>query len=287
AAGLNFIDIYHRLGNYPSELPFTPGMEGAGVVDAVGPGVTEVKRDDRVTYAMVKGSYTEYAIVPAWRAAPIPDGIGTDEAAAVMLQGTTAHYLAVDTYPLSEKDTALVHAAAGGVGQLLVQMAKTAGARVIGTCSTPEKAALAKAAGADEMILYTEEDFEAKTKELTDGRGVDVVYDSVGQATFLKSLNCLHPRGTMVLFGAASGPVEPINPQILNQKGSLFLTRPSLGHYLAGRAELLARMEEIFGWMTTGKLKVHIDQKFRLSEAAEAHRYMEARQTKGKVLLIP
>ncbi|MFQ5434208.1 MAG: quinone oxidoreductase [Anaerolineae bacterium] len=287
AAGLNFIDIYHRLGNYPSELPFTPGMEGAGVVDAVGPGVTEVKRDDRVTYAMVKGSYTEYAIVPAWRAAPIPDGIGTDEAAAVMLQGTTAHYLAVDTYPLSKKDTALVHAAAGGVGQLLVQMAKTAGARVIGTCSTPEKAALAKAAGADEMILYTEEDFEAKTKELTDGRGVDVVYDSVGQATFLKSLNCLHPRGTMVLFGAASGPVEPINPQILNQKGSLFLTRPSLGHYLAGRAELLARMEEIFGWMTTGKLKVHIDQKFRLSEAAEAHRYMEARQTKGKVLLIP
>lgn len=287
AAGLNFIDIYHRLGNYPSQLPFTPGMEGAGVVDALGPGVTELQPGDRVTYAMVKGAYTEYAIVPAWRAAPIPDGIGTDQAAAVMLQGMTAHYLTHDSYPLSDGDTALVHAAAGGVGQLLVQMAKQRGARVIGTCSTEEKAALAKAAGADEVILYTKDDFEAAAKRLTDDRGVDVVYDSVGQATFLKSLNCLRPRGYMVLYGAASGPVEPIDPQILNQKGSLFLTRPSLGHYLASREELLARMNDIFGWMATGKLHVHIDQKFPLAEAAAAHRYMEARKTKGKVLLIP
>ncbi len=287
AAGLNFIDIYHRLGNYPSDLPFTPGMEGAGVVDALGPGVTALKPGDRVAYAMVKGAYTEYANVPAWRAAPIPDGVGTDQAAAVMLQGTTAHYLAHDVYPLRDKDTALVHAAAGGVGQLLVQMAKQRGARVIGTCSTEEKAALAKAAGADEVILYTEDDFEAATKRLTDGRGVDVVYDSVGQTTFHKSLNCLRPRGYMVLYGAASGPVEPIDPQILNQKGSVFLTRPSLGHYLANREELLTRTNDIFGWMTTGKLKVHIDQKFPLAEAAEAHRYMEARKTKGKVLLIP
>ena len=287
AAGLNFIDVYHRLGRYPLPLPFTPGMEGAGVVDSVGPGVSQVKPGDRVAYAMERGTYAEYALVPAWKAVPIPEGVDSEQAAAVMLQGTTAHYLSHSTYPLGDGDTALVHAAAGGAGQLLVQMAKLRGARVIGTCSTEEKAALARAAGADEVILYTQEDFEAATKRLTGGRGVDVVYDSVGQATFLKGLNCLRPRGTMVLFGAASGPVEPIDAQILSQKGSLFLTRPGLAHYLADREEILARSRDIFGWLASGRLRVRIDQRLPLAEAAEAHRYIEARQTKGKVLLIP
>jgi NADPH2:quinone reductase len=287
AAGLNFIDVYHRLGRYPLPLPFTLGMEGAGVVDSVGPGVSQVKPGDRVAYAMERGTYAEYALVAAWKAVPIPEGVDSQQAAAVMLQGTTAHYLSHSTYPLGDGDTALVHAAAGGTGQLLVQMAKLRGARVIGTCSTEEKAALARAAGADDVILYTQEDFEAATKRLTGGRGVDVVYDSVGQATFLKGLNCLRPRGYMVLFGAASGPPEPIDPQILNQKGSLFLTRPGLSHYLAGREEILARTGDIFDWLASGRLRVRIDQRFPLAEAAEAHRYIEARQTKGKVILIP
>jgi len=287
AAGLNFIDIYHRLGRYPLPLPFTPGMEGAGVVDSVGPGVSQVKSGDRVAYAMERGTYAEYALVPAWKAVPIPEGVDNEQAAAVMLQGTTAHYLSHSTYPLGDGDTALVHAAAGGTGQLLVQMAKLRGARVIGTCSTEEKATLARAAGADEVILYTQEDFEAATKHLTDGRGVDVVYHSVGQATFLKGLNCLRPRGYMVLYGAASGPPEPIDPQLLAQKGSLFLTRPGLGYYLADREEMLARTGDIFGWLASGRLQVRIDQRFPLAEAAEAHRYIEGRQTKGKVLLIP
>ncbi len=287
AAGLNFIDVYHRLGRYPLPLPFTLGMEGAGVVDSVGPGVSQVKPGDRVAYAMERGTYAEYALVAAWKAVPIPEGIDSQQAAAVMLQGTTAHYLSHSTYPLGDGDTALVHAAAGGTGQLLVQMAKLRGARVLGTCSTEEKAALARAAGADEVILYTQEDFVAATKQLTGGRGVDVIYDSVGQATFLKGLDCLRPRGHMVLFGAASGPPEPIDPQILNQKGSLFLTRPGLAHYLADREEMLARSRDIFGWLTSGRLRVRIDKRFPLVEAAEAHRYIEARQTKGKVILIP
>ncbi len=287
AAGLNFIDVYHRLGGYPLPLPFTPGMEGAGVVEAIGPGVTELRPGDRVGYAMQLGSYAEYALVPAWKAVQIPDGLSDEQAAAVMLQGLTAHYLSHGSYPLSSADTALIHAAAGGTGQLLVQMVKIWGARVIATCSTEEKAALAKGAGADEVILYTEEDFEIETKRLTDDRGVDVVYDSVGQATFDKSLNCLRPRGYMVLYGAASGAVEPMDPQILNRKGSLFLTRPSISHYMANREELMSRAGDIFNWMATGKLQVRIDHNFPLAEAADAHRYIEARKTKGKVLLIP
>ena len=287
AAGLNFIDVYHRLGGYPLPMPFTPGMEGAGVVEVVGPGVTELLPGDRVAYAMELGAYAEYALVPAWKAVQIPTSLSNEEAAAVMLQGLTAHYLSHGSYPLSSADTALIHAAAGGTGQLLVQMAKIWGARVIATCSTEEKAALAKEAGADEVILYTEEDFEAMTMRLTDGRGVDVVYDSVGQATFDKSLNCLRPRGYMVLYGAASGAVAPMDPQILNRKGSLFLTRPSISHYMANREELMSRVTDIFNWIASGKLQVRIDQNFSLADAAEAHRYIEARQTKGKVLLIP
>ncbi len=287
AAGLNFIDIYHRTGQYPVPTPFTPGVEGAGVVDAIGPGVSEVKPGDRVAYAMQRGSYAEYAVVPARLLVPIPAGISTQQAAAVMLQGMTAHYLAFSTYPLRAGDTALIHAAAGGVGLLLVQLAKRCRARVIGTVSTEEKAHLAQEAGADEVIRYTEVDFEEEVKRLTAGRGVDVVYDSVGKTTFDKSLNCLRPRGYLVLYGQASGAVPPIDPQILNAKGSLFLTRPSLGHYIADRTELLQRAGDLFRWMQSGELQVRIDRTWPLAEAAEAHRYMEARQTKGKVLLIP
>ena len=287
AAGLNFIDIYHRTGQYPVPTPFTPGVEGAGVVDAIGPGVSEVKPGDRVAYAMQRGSYAEYAVVPARLLVPIPAGISTQQAAAVMLQGMTAHYLAFSTYPLRAGDTALIHAAAGGVGLLLVQLAKRCRARVIGTVSTEEKARLAQEAGADEVIRYTEVDFEEEVKRLTAGRGVDVVYDSVGKTTFDKSLNCLRPRGYLVLYGQASGAVPPIDPQILNAKGSLFLTRPSLGHYIADRTELLQRAGDLFRWMQSGELQVRIDRTWPLAEAAEAHRYMEARQTKGKVLLIP
>ncbi len=287
AAGLNFIDVYHRMGRYPVEPPITPGVEGAGIVDAVGPGVSDLEPGDRVVYAMQMGSYAEYAVVPAWKLVPIPDDIDTQQAAAVMLQGMTAHYLAYSTYPLHPGDTALVHAAAGGVGLLLVQIAKRRGARVIGTVSTEEKARLAREAGADEVILYTQVDFEEETKRLTDGKGVDVVYDSVGKTTFDKSLNCLRPRGYMVLYGQSSGPVPPLDPQVLNAKGSLFLTRPSLGHYAADRAEIMQRAGDLFQWMGAGELKVRIDQTFPLAEADEAHRYLEGRKTKGKVLLIP
>ena len=287
AAGVNFIDIYHRTGLYPGQLPITPGMEGAGVVDALGPGVTEVKMGQRVAYAMQQGAYAEYAVVPAWRLAPIPDQVETRAAAAVMLQGMTAHYLCLSTYPLRPGDTALVHAAAGGTGSLIVQVAKRCGARVIGTVSTEEKARLARVAGADEVVLYTQTDFEAEVKRLTAGRGVDVVYDSVGQTTFDKSLNCLRPRGYMVLFGQSSGPVPPLNPQVLNAKGSLFLTRPFLGHYIPERAEMLSRARDLFDWMAAGALRVQIDRAFPLSQAAEAQRYLEGRQTKGKLLLIP
>jgi NADPH2:quinone reductase len=287
AAGLNFIDVYHRLGRYPLSLPITPGMEAAGVVDAVGPGVTEVQPGQRVAYAMRIGAYAEYAVVPAWMLVPVPDEISTADAAAVMLQGMTAHYLCYSTYPLRAGETALIHAAAGGVGQLLVQIAKGLGARIIATVSTEEKAQIARECGADEVILYTQVDFETEVKRLTNGRGVDVVYDSVGKDTFDRSLNCLRPRGMMVLYGASSGPVPPFDPQILNAKGSLFLTRPSLGPYVATHEELLQRAGDLFQWMQAGDLKVRIDQTFALSAAADAHRYIEGRQTRGKVLLIP
>lgn len=286
ASGVNFIDIYHRKGLYPGKLPLTLGQEGAGTIDALGAGVSDLKPGDQVAYASVQGAYAEYAIVPAARLVPVPSGVALDQAAAVILQGMTAHYLAFSTFALKPGDTALVHAAAGGVGQLLVQIAKRRGARVIGTASAA-KLGLARAAGADEVIGYNEQDFEAEVKRLTDGKGVDVVYDSVGKTTFDKSLNCLRPRGFMVLYGQSSGPVPPLDPQVLNGKGSLFLTRPTLGHYTATRDELLWRAGDLFGWMRAGELQVAIDATFALTDAAEAHRYLEARKTKGKVLLIP
>ncbi len=287
AAGVNFIDIYHRTGQYKGQLPITLGVEAAGVVDAIGPEVTEVQVGDRVAYAMQQGAYAEYAVVPAWKLVALPDTIDARQAAAVMLQGMTAHYLTHSTYPLQSGETALVHAAAGGVGLLLVQIAKRRGARVIGTVSTAEKAELARQVGADEVIRYTEQDFEAETRRLTEGAGVAVVYDSVGKTTFDKSLNCLRPRGYMVLFGQSSGAVAPLDPQVLNAKGSLFLTRPSLGHYIADRKELLWRAGDLFAWIAAGELDVHIDQTFPLAEAAEAHRFLEGRKNKGKLLLIP
>ncbi|MFQ5794348.1 MAG: quinone oxidoreductase [Candidatus Bipolaricaulia bacterium] len=287
AAGVNFIDIYHRTGQYPTDPPVTIGMEAAGVVDAVAPGVSEVNEGDRVAYAMQLGSYAEYAVVPAWKLVPISEHLDTQQAAAVILQGLTAHYLTQSTYPIQSGEVALIHAAAGGVGQLLVQMAKRNGARVIGTVSTEEKARLTREVGADEVILYTQNDFEQETKYLTNGRGVDVVYESVGKATFDKSLNCLRPRGYLVLYGQASGAVPPLDPQTLNRKGSLFLTRPNLSDYAVDRTELLKRANDLFDWMAAGELQVRIDQTFPLAEAAEAHRYLEDRKTKGKVLLIP
>jgi NADPH2:quinone reductase len=287
AAGVNFIDIYHRIGRYQGSLPLTLGQEAAGTVDAVGSNVTEVKPGDRVAYASVQGSYAEYAIVPVWRLVSVPTAVSTQDAAAVLLQGMTAHYLAFSTYPIKEGETALIHAAGGGTGQLLVQIAKLRGAHVIGTVSTDEKADRARKAGADDVILYTQTDFEAEVKHLTDNAGVDVVYDSVGKDTFDKSLNCLRRRGYMVLFGQSSGSVPPVDPQTLNAKGSLYLTRPYLGHYTADRAELLERVHDLFGWLEVGKLKVRIDKTFPLADAAEAHRYLEGRQSKGKILLIP
>jgi NADPH2:quinone reductase len=287
AIGLNYVDIYQRTGLYPLPVPFTLGMEGAGIVDAVGEGVTDVKKGDRVAYAMVLGSYAQYAIVPAWKLAPLAAGIDTRSAAALMLQGMTAHYLTHSTYALKKGETALIHAAAGGVGLLLVQIAKHLGATVIGTVSTEEKAALAKEAGADHVILYTRTDFAAETKTLTEGRGVHVVYDSVGQTTFVQSLDCLRPRGILALFGQSSGPVPPFDPAILAAKGSLFLTRPSLHHYTLDRAELVQRAGDLSAWTAAGKLKLRIDKTFPLSEAAEAQRQMEGRKTTGKVLLIP
>lgn len=287
AAGLNFIDTYHRQGWYPLERPFVLGQDGAGVVEQVGEGVTEFGVGDQVAWAQHQGSYAEYASVSAAKAVPVPVGLDLQQAAAVLLQGMTAHYLAVSTFPLQPGDRCLIHAAAGGTGALLVQIAKLRGAYVIGTVGTAEKAALAKEAGADETIIYTQTDFEAETKRLTSGRGVDVVYDSVGKDTFDKSLNCLRPRGYMVLFGQASGRVEPMDPQVLNLKGSLYLTRPTMGAYVATREELLQRASDLFNWMQAGKLTVRIDRAFPLAQAADAHRYLEGRQTKGKVLLIP
>lgn len=286
-AGLNFIDIYQRTGQYKLPLPFTPGLEAGGVVDAVGEGVNEVKVGERVAYCMVNGAYAEYAVVPAVKLVPAPASLGLDVVTALMVQGLTAHYLAISTFPLTKGHTALIHAAAGGAGRLLVQVAKRAGARVIATVGTEEKAALARSAGADDVILYTQTDFVSETRRLTGGAGVDVVYDSVGQSTFYGGLDCLRPRGMMVLWGQASGPVGPFDPQILNQKGSLYLTRPSLGAYVATREELLWRANDLFSWVQAGELNVRIDCIFPLTEAAEAHAYIENRRTKGKVLLKP
>ena len=288
AAGLNYIDIYHRTGLYPSaNMPFMPGMEGAGVVEAVGPDVTEVNVGDRVAYAMHQGSYGESAVVPSWLLVPLPDALDTQSAAAAMLQGMTAHYLTHSTYPLGTGDTVLVHAAAGGVGLLLIQMAKTLGARVLGTVSTAEKAQLAKTAGTDEVILYTQTDFESEVTRLTDGHGVDVVYDSVAKTTFDKNLNCLRPRGYLVLFGQSSGSVPPFDLSRLSSNGSLFVTRPSLAHHAASREELMSRAGDIFRWIAAGTLKLRIDRTFPLQDAAAAHRALEGRQTAGKVLMIP
>jgi NADPH2:quinone reductase len=287
AGGVNFIDVYFRMGLYKADPPIALGMEAAGVVQAVGPEVTEVAPGDRVAYAMCRGSYADYAVVPGWQLVKIPDQMDFPAAAAAMLQGMTAHYLTHSTFPLRQGHTALVHAAAGGVGLLLVQMAKLRGARVFGTVSTDAKAALARAAGADELILYSRQDFEQEVRRLTEGHGLDVVYDSVGVATFNQSLNCLRPRGTLVSYGQSSGAVPPFDPLILNQKGSLFLTRPSLAHYCANRDELLWRAGDTLGWIASGKLALRIHRTYPLAEAAQAHRDLEARLTSGKLLLIP
>lgn len=287
AAGVNFIDIYQRTGLYPLQTSFTLGMEGAGTVDAVGEGAGEVKPGDRVAYAMTLGSYAEYAVVPAWKLAPVPANIDAQSGAALMLQGMTAHYLTHSTYPLKRGEMALVHAAAGGVGLLLIQIAKQRGGTVIGTVSTEAKASLAKDAGADHLILYTQTDFADEIKKITAGRGVHVVYDSVGQSTFEKSLDCLRPRGYLVLFGQSSGPVPPFDAGKLAAKGSLFLTRPTLIHYTSDRAELLERAGDLFSWTASGKLKLRIDKTFALAEAAEAHRQLEGRKTAGKIILLP
>jgi NADPH2:quinone reductase len=287
AAGVNFIDVYYREGRYKAPLPFVLGQEGAGVVTAVGTEVKSVKVGDRLAWTAQLGSYAEYAAVPADRLVPIPPGVSDHEAAAAMLQGMTAQYLSHDTYPLKKGETALVHAAAGGVGLLLVQMAHNIGARVIATVSTEDKAKLARGAGADEVILYTQADFEAETKRLTGGKGVDVVYDSVGKTTFDKGLNILRPRGMMVLFGGSSGAVPPFDLIILTHKGSLFLTRPSLGNYISTREELVARSGAVFSMIAAGKLKLRIEHTYPLAEAQRAQRDLEGRKTTGKLLLIP
>jgi len=287
AIGVNFIDVYHRTGLYKVAPPFTPGMEGAGVVESVGKNVKDIQPGDRVAYAMTMGSYADHAIVPSWQLIKLPGGVDTRLGAAIMLQGMTAHYLTQTTYPVKSGDSILVHAAAGGVGLLVIQMAKKKGARVIGTVSTDEKAKLAREAGADEVIFYTRQDFETETRRLTQGKGVQVVYDSVGKSTFEKSLNCLVPRGMMVLFGQSSGPVPPFDPGLLAAKGSLFLTRPSLTQYAATRQELLHRAGEVLEWVASGALRVRIEKTFPLIQAPEAHRQLEGRMTTGKVLLIP
>ncbi|HSH82437.1 MAG TPA: quinone oxidoreductase [Herpetosiphonaceae bacterium] len=287
AVGVNFIDIYYRTGAYKAELPLIPGQEGAGRVDAVGEGVTDIAVGDRVAYAMHTGAYAEHATVPASKLVPIPDQVETAVAAAAMLQGMTAHYLTHSTYPVKPGDQVLVHAAAGGAGLLLCQIAKRLGARVIGTVSTEEKARLAREAGADEVILYTEQDFVRETRRLTDGAGVHVVYDSVGKTTLDGSLAVLQPRGYLVLFGQSSGAAPPLDPQVLNARGSLFLTRPTLAHYVRTRDELLWRANDLFNWIGAGELVVRVDRTFPLAEAAEAHRALESRRTTGKLLLVP
>ena len=287
AVGVNFIEIYNRTGIYKSPLPFTPGEEGAGTVAAVGPGVSDVRVGDRVVSYNLKGSYAELAVVSAERVIAIPEGVSTETAAAVMLQGLTAHYLATSVYALQPGDTCLVHAAAGGVGLLLCQVAKRRNAIVLGTVSSEEKAALARQAGADEVILYTKQDFVAEVARITGGKRAQVVYDSVGATTFEKSLQCLAPRGMMALFGQSSGVVPPFDPLLLLRNGSLFLTRPTLAHYAATRDELVWRAGEVLGWVQDGSLDVRIDRKVPLADAGEAHRALEGRRTTGKVLLVP
>ncbi|HEY4719673.1 MAG TPA: quinone oxidoreductase [Candidatus Methylomirabilis sp.] len=289
AIGVNYIDVYHRTGLYPAPLPRLMGVEGAGVVEAVGADVTEVKIGDRVAYAHTgsPGTYAEYALVASKHLVALPAGMDTRAAAAAMLQGMTAHYLTRSTYPLKHGDRCLVHAAAGGVGLLLCQMARQAGARVFGTVSTEAKARLALEAGAEVAIRYTDQDFQAEVKRLTNGEGVHVVYDSVGQTTFERSLNCLTPRGTLVLFGQSSGPVPPVDVNVLSQKGSLFLTRPTLTHYTRARQEFLARATDVLQAVSTGTLRLRIGATLPLVQAAEAHRQLEGRKTTGKVLLIP
>jgi NADPH:quinone reductase len=287
AIGVNFVDIYNRSGLYKNPLPFTPGSEGAGTVEGVGPGVTEVKVGDRVGWAQVGGSYATHVVAPAQKLILIPEGVNSRDAAAVLLQGLTAHYLATSTYPLKTGDSCLVHAAAGGVGRLLCQIAKQRGARVIGTAGSPEKAAIARDGGADEVILYREQDFVAEVRRLTGGAGVQVVYDMVGKDTFDGSLSSLARRGCLVLVGQASGPVPPLDPRVMNTKGSLYLTRPSLGDYTVTREELLARANDVLTWLSEGKLRLRVDRTYPLAEAAEAHRALEGRQTAGKVQLMP
>ena len=286
-AGVNFIDVYKRAGLYKIPLPATVGEEGAGKVVAVGDDVVDVRVGDRVAWASVLGAYAEYAVVPATRLVPLPSEISATQAAALMLQGMTAHYLVCSTYALRPGDRCLVHAAAGGVGLLLVQIAKKRGVRVIATVGSEAKGELAREAGADDIIIYTRQDFVQETKRLTDGRGVHVVYDSVGRTTFLSGLDVLVPRGTMVLFGQSSGPVGAIDPQLLNQKGSLYLTRPTLAHYVASREELLWRARELFTWVASAELKLRIGAEYPLRDAAAAHRALEGRKTTGKVLLRP
>ena len=287
AAGLNYIDVYQRSGLYKLDMPLTLGLEAGGTVTAVGTGVTEVKVGDKVAYTGVHGAYAQYAAVPAARLVVLPQGVSTKQGAAIMLQGMTAHYLACSTYPLKKGDACLVHAAAGGVGLILCQIARLRGARVIGTVSTDEKAKLAREAGADDTILYTKQDFAAEVKRITGGKGLQVVYDSVGKDTWEGSLNCLAPRGLIALYGQSSGPIGQIDPQILNTKGSLFLTRPSLNAYIATREELQQRAADLFGWVRDGKLKLRMEFEFPLKDAAEAHKALEGRKTTGKVLLIP
>ncbi|MFN7923346.1 MAG: quinone oxidoreductase [Bryobacteraceae bacterium] len=286
-SGVNFIDIYFRTGLYKAEAPFSIGMEAAGVVEAIGPDVYEVAPGDRVAYAMQRGSYAQYAVVPAWQLVKVPHAVSSDQAAAAMLQGMTAHYLTHSTFPLKSGDTCLVHAAAGGAGMLIVQMARMRGAHVIGTTSTEEKAERAREAGCNEVILYTEKPFDEEVKRITAGKGVDVVYDSVGASTFQQSLNSLRQRGLMVSFGNASGAVPAVEPLLLNQKGSLFLTRPTLAHHCGDRGELLWRANDVLGWVAAGKLKLHIERTYGLTEAAQAQIDLASRKTSGKLLLDP
>lgn len=287
ASGVNFIDVYYREGRYKAATPFILGQEGAGTVTAVGSNVTKFKAGDRVAWCGQLGAYAEYAAVPADRLVPILNGVSDQQAAAAMLQGMTAHYLSHDTYRLKKGETALIHAAAGGVGQLLVQMARNIGARIIATVSTEEKAKLARAAGADEIILYTNSDFETETRRMTEGKGVDVVYDSVGKTTFEKGLNVLRPRGIMVLFGASSGAVPPFDLILLSQKGSLYVTRPSLMNYIATPEELAMRSKAVFESIASGKLKLHVGHTYPLADAQKAHQDLEGRKTTGKLLLLP
>jgi NADPH2:quinone reductase len=287
ASGVNYLDVQYRIGRVKAPTPFVIGSEASGVVTEVGSGVSGLKVGDRVAWAMTLGSYAEYAVVPAWKLVALPPGLEMNVAAGVVLQGLTAHYLTHSTYLLKPGETALVHAAAGGVGSVIVQVARIVGARVIATAGTEAKADLARQAGADEVIVYTKQDFEREVKRLTDGRGVDVVYDSVGKDTFEASLNCLRPRGMLALFGFSSGLVPPFDPAVLGTKGSLFLTRPGLNQYMATREELMSRMHDIFDWLASGQLKIRIGHVFPMAEARRAHQDLEARRTTGKVLVQP